>query len=32
MTGQARISTGRRPLGEILLDRTLRLLRTEFWW
>ncbi|MCI0461479.1 MAG: HlyD family efflux transporter periplasmic adaptor subunit [Gemmataceae bacterium] len=32
MTGYARISTGRRSLGEILSDRTLRYLRTEFWW
>jgi multidrug efflux pump subunit AcrA (membrane-fusion protein) len=32
MTGYARIYTGRRPLGRIALDRTLRLIRTEFWW
>jgi multidrug resistance efflux pump len=32
MTGQARIYGGRRPVGTILLDRTLRFLRTEFWW
>jgi multidrug efflux pump subunit AcrA (membrane-fusion protein) len=32
MTGYARISTGPRPVGEVLLDRTLRLLRTELWW
>jgi multidrug resistance efflux pump len=32
MTGYARIDTGRRPLGAILLDRMLRFVRTEFWW
>jgi multidrug efflux pump subunit AcrA (membrane-fusion protein) len=32
MTGQARVFTGRRSVGRVLLDRTLRLLRTEFWW
>jgi multidrug resistance efflux pump len=32
MTGYARISTGRRPIGTILADRALRGLRTEFWW
>jgi multidrug efflux pump subunit AcrA (membrane-fusion protein) len=32
MTGQARVFTGRRSVGEVLLDRGLRLLRTEFWW
>src|SRR5262249_43146816 len=32
MTGHARISTGRRPVGAILADRLLRFLRTEFWW
>jgi multidrug efflux pump subunit AcrA (membrane-fusion protein) len=32
MTGQARISTGRRPVGAILLHRVLRFIRTEFWW
>jgi putative peptide zinc metalloprotease protein len=32
MTGHARIYAGQRPLGEIFLDRTLRVLRTEFWW
>jgi multidrug efflux pump subunit AcrA (membrane-fusion protein) len=32
MTGQARISTGRRPIGAILLHRVLRFIRTEFWW
>jgi multidrug efflux pump subunit AcrA (membrane-fusion protein) len=32
MTGYARIETGRRPIGAILIDRMLRLVRTEFWW
>ena len=32
MTGHARISTGRRSLGEIVAGRVLRVLRTEFWW
>jgi multidrug efflux pump subunit AcrA (membrane-fusion protein) len=32
MTGHARVYTGRRPVGAILLDRVLRLVRTEFWW
>lgn len=32
MSGYARIHTGRRPLGAILLDRAMLLLRTEFWW
>jgi multidrug efflux pump subunit AcrA (membrane-fusion protein) len=32
MTGYARIYTGRRPIGEILLHRLLRFVRTEFWW
>jgi putative peptide zinc metalloprotease protein len=31
-TGHARIYTDRKPVGGILLDRALRLLRTEFWW
>jgi multidrug resistance efflux pump len=31
-TGHARIYTGRKPVGRIILDRSLRLLRTEFWW
>jgi hypothetical protein len=30
MTGHARVYTGRRPVGAILLDRVLRLVRTEF--
>jgi multidrug resistance efflux pump len=32
MTGHARIDTGRRPIGAILLDRMMRFVRTEFWW
>jgi multidrug resistance efflux pump len=31
-TGHARVYTGRRPVGAILLDRALRFVRTEFWW
>lgn len=31
MTGHARIYTGPRPIGMILLDRLLRLVRPEFW-
>jgi putative peptide zinc metalloprotease protein len=32
MTGYARICTGRRSAGAVLLDHALRYLRTEFWW
>jgi hypothetical protein len=32
MTGHARVYTGRRPIGAILLDRAVRALRTELWW
>jgi putative peptide zinc metalloprotease protein len=32
MTGHARIGCGQRSLGEQVLDRVLRYLRTEFWW
>ena len=32
MTGHARVYTGRRPIGDILTDRALRHVRTEFWW
>jgi multidrug resistance efflux pump len=32
MTGYARVYTGPRPIGAILVDRALRWLRTEFWW
>ena len=32
MTGFARVYTGRRPLGEIALDRGVRLFRTQYWF
>jgi putative peptide zinc metalloprotease protein len=32
MTGYARVYTGRRPIGDILLDRAMRVFRTELWW
>ena len=32
MTGYARVDTGRRPIGALLLDRIVRFVRTEFWW
>jgi multidrug resistance efflux pump len=32
MTGYARVYTGQRSVGGILVDRALRYLRTEFWW
>jgi multidrug efflux pump subunit AcrA (membrane-fusion protein) len=32
MTGYARITYARRPIGAVLADRVLRVLRTEFWW
>jgi hypothetical protein len=32
MKGHARVYTGRRSLGGILLDRSLRVLKTELWW
>ncbi len=32
LSGYARIDTGRRPAGAILVDRVLRHLRTEYWW
>jgi multidrug resistance efflux pump len=32
MTGHARVYTGRRPIGGILMDRAMRFFRTEFWW
>jgi multidrug efflux pump subunit AcrA (membrane-fusion protein) len=32
MTGYARIFTGRRPVGAILVERGRRLVRQEFWW
>ena len=31
-TGYGRIRTGPRPVGEILLDRAVRWLRTDCWW
>jgi multidrug efflux pump subunit AcrA (membrane-fusion protein) len=32
MSGYARIHTGQRSLGQIVVDRMLRYLLTEFWW
>jgi putative peptide zinc metalloprotease protein len=32
MTGYARIDAGSRPVGQIISDRVVRYLRTEFWW
>jgi multidrug efflux pump subunit AcrA (membrane-fusion protein) len=32
MTGYARIYTSQHAIGEILANRLLRLIRTEFWW
>jgi len=32
MTGHARVDTGRRTIGAILLHHMLRFVRTEFWW
>jgi putative peptide zinc metalloprotease protein len=32
MTGHARVCCDRRPVGEILGERVLRFVRTEFWW
>jgi multidrug efflux pump subunit AcrA (membrane-fusion protein) len=32
MSGYARIDTGRRPVGAILIDRLLQNLKTEYWW
>jgi multidrug efflux pump subunit AcrA (membrane-fusion protein) len=32
MTGYARILTGSRSLGGLLVDRVMRFIRTEFWW
>ncbi|HYG76841.1 MAG TPA: HlyD family efflux transporter periplasmic adaptor subunit [Planctomycetota bacterium] len=32
MTGHARIHCGRKPLGQILYERLVRSIRTEFWW
>jgi multidrug resistance efflux pump len=32
MTGYARVSGDRARIGQVLADRILRFLRTEFWW
>ena len=32
MTGHARVTCGSKPLGELVADRAVRFLRTEFWW
>ena len=32
MSGYARIYTGRRTIGGVLVNRMMRLFRTEFWW
>jgi multidrug efflux pump subunit AcrA (membrane-fusion protein) len=32
MTGYARVRTGERAIGGLLLDRVLRFVRTEYWW
>ena len=32
MTGHAKVYTGRRSVGGIILDQTRRTLRAEFWW
>lgn len=32
MTGYARIDCDRRPIGDVLARRAMRLLRAEFWW
>lgn len=32
MSGYARVYCGKRRIGEIVADRVLRYLRTEFWW
>jgi multidrug efflux pump subunit AcrA (membrane-fusion protein) len=32
MTGYARIHLGSRSVGSLLIDRMMRLIRTEFWW
>ena len=32
MSGFARVDTGKRPVGTILMDRILRHLKTEYWW
>jgi putative peptide zinc metalloprotease protein len=32
MTGFARVSCGKRAMGRVLAEKSLRYLRTEFWW
>ena len=32
LSGYARVSTGRRSIGSIIVDRLLSSLRTEYWW
>ena len=32
MTGYARVYTGHRPIGEVLVNKLLRFVRTEFWF
>src|SRR5262249_7682393 len=32
MSGYARVSTERHPVGRVALYRLLRFIRTEFWW
>jgi multidrug efflux pump subunit AcrA (membrane-fusion protein) len=32
MTGYARVTTGRRPIGEVIIAHVLRYVRTEFWF
>ncbi|HKB03015.1 MAG TPA: PqqD family peptide modification chaperone [Gemmataceae bacterium] len=32
LTGHARVSCGKRPVGDLFWERVRRTLRTEFWW
>jgi hypothetical protein len=32
LTGYAHVACGYRPIGGIIAERLLRLLRTEYWW
>src|SRR5581483_4535665 len=32
LTGHARVVIGKQVVGRMVLDKALRLLRTEFWW
>ena len=32
MTGFARVSCGKRAMGRVLAEKSIRYLRTEFWW